>query len=168
MILAAGLAVALAAVSPRARATARSWLASPVGMLALVTIFAFAMSLGPQIHARGRLIEARNVYAAFYAYVPGFDGLRVPARFAMVVALGLAGLAGYGAAVMARRRGGGGRRGAHGAGRRRIVVGPVAAQRELHRLQTEWSGAAPRHAGQSDRPRPRCTASSRNCRHRAR
>ena len=70
-------------------------------MLALVTIFAFAMSLGPQIYARGKLIEARNVYAPFYAFVPGFDGLRVPARFAMVVALGLAGLAGCGAAVMA-------------------------------------------------------------------
>jgi hypothetical protein len=106
VILAAGLAAALAAVSPRARATARSWLASPVGMLALVTIFAFAMSLGPQIYARGKLVEASNVYAPFYAYVPGFDGLRVPARFAMVVALGLAGLAGLGAAVLARRRGG--------------------------------------------------------------
>jgi len=106
VILAAGLAAALAAVSPRARATARSWFASPVGMLSLVTIFAFTMSLGPQIYARGRLVEASNVYAPFYAYVPGFDGLRVPARFAMVVALGLAGLAGHGAAVLARRRGG--------------------------------------------------------------
>ena len=104
VILAAGLTLALAAISPRARATARSWLASPVGMLTLVTIFAFAMSLGPQIHTRGKLIEARNVYALFHASVPGFDGLRVPARFAMVVALGLAGLAGCGAAVMARRR----------------------------------------------------------------
>ncbi len=147
VILAAGLAAALAAVSPRARATARSWFASPVGMLALVTIFAFAMSLGPQIHARGQLVEARNVYAPFYAYVPGFDGLRVPARFAMVVALGLAGLAGHGAAVIGSPARRGGRCGAHGADRRRIVVGPAAAQRELHRLQTEWPGAAPRHAG---------------------
>jgi hypothetical protein len=105
LVLAVGLTLALAAVSPRARATARSWLASPVGMLTLVTVFAFAMSLGPQIYTRGKLIEARNVYAPFHAFVPGFDGLRVPARFAMVVALGLAGLAGYGAAVIARRGG---------------------------------------------------------------
>jgi hypothetical protein len=104
VILATGLTIALAAVSPRARATARSWLASPVGMLSLVTIFAFAMSLGPQIYTRGRLIEARSVYALFRDFAPGFDGLRVPARFAMVVALGLAGLAGCGAAVMTRRR----------------------------------------------------------------
>lgn len=104
VILAVGLTIALAAVSPRARATARSCLASPVGMLSLVTVFAFAMSLGPQIDSRGKLVEDWNVYAAFRDFVPGFDGLRVPARFAMVVALGLAGLAGYGAAAMARRR----------------------------------------------------------------
>lgn len=104
VILAAALTLALAAISPRARATARSWMASPVGMLSLVTVFAFAMSLGPQIYSRGRLVEDWNVYAAFRDFVPGFDGLRVPARFAMVVALGVAGLAGCGAAAMARRR----------------------------------------------------------------
>ena len=44
------------------------------------------------------------------AYVPGFDGVRVPARYLMLVALFLACLAGYGAAALlalapeARRR----------------------------------------------------------------
>src|SRR5262249_24933988 len=32
----------------------------------------------------------------FYRYVPGFDGLRVPARFGMIVAFGLSVLAGLG------------------------------------------------------------------------
>jgi hypothetical protein len=47
--------------------------------------------------------------------VSGFDGLRVPARFAMIVTLMLAVLGGYGAAAIARRRGGG------------IVLGVLAA-----------------------------------------
>jgi hypothetical protein len=40
-----------------------------------------------------------------YDHVPGFDGLRVPARFGMIVALFLAVLAGYGARAALRRRG---------------------------------------------------------------
>jgi hypothetical protein len=102
--LVAGLAIVLLAASAGARATAGGWLASPAGMLSLVTVFAFAMSLGPEIHARGKLIERSNIYAFFHDFVPGFDGLRVPARFAMIVTLGLAGLAGHGAAAIARRR----------------------------------------------------------------
>jgi hypothetical protein len=37
--------------------------------------------------------------------VPGFDGLRVPARYAMIAALALAGLAGLGVAAIERRDG---------------------------------------------------------------
>jgi hypothetical protein len=103
-ILVVGLAAVLLATSAGARATTGRWLASREGMLSVVTLFAFAMSLGPQIHARGKLIEDWSIYSAFRDLVPGFDGLRVPARFAMIVALGLAGLAGQGAAALARRR----------------------------------------------------------------
>ena len=106
LLAVAALGGASLAASPRARRAARHWVASPVGTLTIVTGFAFAMSLGPHIYAHGRLVEERNVYAFFYDLVPGFDGLRVPARFAMVVALGLAALAGCGAAAIARRRGG--------------------------------------------------------------
>jgi hypothetical protein len=62
------------------------------------------MSLGPEIQARGRPVEAANLYSLFYRFMPGFDGLRAPARFGMIVALGLAALAGYGAAGVVRRR----------------------------------------------------------------
>ena len=89
-------AALLLAASPRARTTARAWMSHPVGILTLITVFAAAMSFGPHIHSRGKLIEDANVYLLFYNYVPGFDGLRVPARFGMIVALGLAVLTGYG------------------------------------------------------------------------
>jgi hypothetical protein len=104
VVLVVGLTIVLLAISARARATAGGWLASPAAMLSLVTVFAFAMSLGPEIHARGKLIDTWNIYAPFHDFVPGFDGVRVPARFAMIVALGLAALAGHGAAAIARRR----------------------------------------------------------------
>jgi hypothetical protein len=104
VILVVGLTIVMLATSAGARATARGWLASPAAMLALVTVFAFAMSLGPEIRARGKLIARWNIYSPFHDFVPGFDGLRVPARFAMIVALGLAGLAGHGATAIARRR----------------------------------------------------------------
>ncbi len=71
---------------------------------AMVTVFAVVMSFGPEIRARGRLVADTNLYAVFYNYVPGFDGLRAAARFAMIVALGLATLAGCAAAHLASTR----------------------------------------------------------------
>jgi hypothetical protein len=106
LVVVAALGAALLAASPGSRGRAYRWVASPVGTLTMMTTLAFAMSLGPQIVAGGRLVEERSLYALFYDYVPGFDGLRVPARSAMVVVLGLAALAGCGAAPIARRRGG--------------------------------------------------------------
>jgi len=98
------LLAAWLAASPRARGTVHEWTSSSAGILALLALFAVAMSFGPQIYSRGKLIEATNVYAAFYRIVPGFDGLRVPARFGMIVALLLAALAAHGAAVVDRLR----------------------------------------------------------------
>jgi hypothetical protein len=95
-------AVLLLATAPRARATAQAWMSHPAGIVTLLTVFAVAMSFGPHIHSRGRLIEGTNIYLLFYDYVPGFDGLRVPARFGMIVALGLAVLVAY--AIVAIQR----------------------------------------------------------------
>ena len=100
--VALALVAALLARSNDARVTARRWLTSPVGLLSGLTLFAAVMSLGPDVHVKGRVLEGTNLYALFYHFVPGFDGLRVPARFAMIVALGLSGLAGCGAAVISR------------------------------------------------------------------
>jgi hypothetical protein len=62
------------------------------------------MSFGPTIDARGRVVEEGTLYAFLFRTVPGFDGLRVPARFGMIVAFGLAALAGCGAAAIGRNR----------------------------------------------------------------
>ena len=101
--LVAGLSAALLSVSTRARTTLRAWISTPVGILTIVTLFSVVMSFGPRIYSHGKLFEEATLYGLFYRFVPGFDGLRVPARFGMIVALGLAGLAGYGAAAIDAR-----------------------------------------------------------------
>jgi hypothetical protein len=104
LVLGMVLFVVQLVISDRARATACGWFGSPVGCFAVVSVFALMMSFGPRIDSHGRTIGDWNVYAAFYDFVPGFDGLRVPARFAMIVALGFATLAGFGATLFERRR----------------------------------------------------------------
>ncbi len=97
-------ALAWLVASPRARRFAAGVLASTRGFWALALLAAVLLSFGPSIRTLGRpLME--GPYALFYASVPGLDGLRVPARFAMVAALFLALLAGFGAAeIQARMR----------------------------------------------------------------
>jgi hypothetical protein len=90
-------------VSPRARAFARQWVGSLSGFVLLAAIAAFLMSLGPEIRSAGRLISEAGPYHFFYWYVPGFDGLRVPARFAMLVVLFLSVGAGLGTAALEQR-----------------------------------------------------------------
>jgi hypothetical protein len=48
-------------------------------------------------------VSGLGLYALFYEWVPGYDGLRVPARFAMVAAVMLAPLSAYALAPLARR-----------------------------------------------------------------
>jgi hypothetical protein len=93
-------------VSRPARAIVRGWLATEEGFFTLVTLFAALMALGPEISAGGRRVDAFAPYQLFHRYVPGFDGLRVPARFGMVLAFSLGALGGLGAARLARRAGG--------------------------------------------------------------
>ena len=87
-------------VSRGAREKARGWLLSSAGIFTAITLFAFVMSLGPEIHAMGRSVATANLYAVFYDVVPGFDGVRVPARYATIVTLGLAALAALGVAAI--------------------------------------------------------------------
>jgi hypothetical protein len=94
--IAIAMAVVLLAISAEARQATTRWWSHPVGMLAGLTLFAIVMSLGPHIHAKGRLIADPSLYAFFYNFVPGFDGVRAPARYGMIAALALAALAGFG------------------------------------------------------------------------
>ncbi len=103
LLLVTALTAGVLAWRPEARATLRRWLASPSGCFALIALFAVVMSFGPEIAARGRLVSPWNLYQLFYDAVPGWNGLRVPARFAMLAAFGLAALAALGTVVLERR-----------------------------------------------------------------
>jgi hypothetical protein len=105
-VLAAGAIAAAAALaaSKRARVAVSGWFATPAGFFCAITLFAVVMSFGPDIRARGRVVASTSLYAAFYNVVPGFDGVRVPARYAMIVTLALAALAALGVAGIGRAR----------------------------------------------------------------
>jgi hypothetical protein len=86
-----------------ARNRFRVWAWSVPGVFALITVFAIVMSFGPEIRAMDRRVLDMNLYAFFYAYVPGFDGLRVPARYGMIVMLAIAVLAAFGLQRLSER-----------------------------------------------------------------
>jgi len=79
----------LLAISPRARVETATIAKSPITMALTATILAIWLSLGPG--------PDTGIYRALYDYVPGFNGVRVPARYAMIAGLFLSMLAGYGA-----------------------------------------------------------------------
>jgi hypothetical protein len=76
---------------------------SAFGFFAVALVSAAFFALGPRIEALGRDLGA-GPYTWLLNFLPGFDGLRVPARFLMLVALFLSVLAGLGAAALLRMR----------------------------------------------------------------
>ena len=105
LIRAVVAAAILLALSPELRARCAAFMRAR-GFFLAALIAAIWLSLGPSPHALGRPVNLYGPYQLFYDLVPGFDGLRVPARFGMIVILMLSVLGGYGAAVLARRKGG--------------------------------------------------------------
>jgi hypothetical protein len=107
LLVVAAVTLVLLAVSPRARRA----LAAERGSVQLPAAFLLAASVifsfGPEIRSLGRPLGVAAPYRWLFELVPGFDGLRVPARFGMLAALFLAILAGYGATVLRRMRAGG-------------------------------------------------------------
>ena len=103
LLRAAVFAVLLVVVSPDARVRARAFLADR-GFFLCALVAALWLSLGPVPQVLGRPVEIAAPYAFLYEHVPGFEGVRVPARFAMVATLMLAVLGGFGAAALARWR----------------------------------------------------------------
>jgi hypothetical protein len=95
--------VLLLLVSPAARARTRVFLRER-GYFLVMLLAAIWLSLGPIPQSLGRPVEIVAPYRLLLEYVPGFDGVRVPARFAMIVAFALAALAGYGAAWLSQTR----------------------------------------------------------------
>lgn len=103
LLLLVGAGTALMALSGRVRTSVRALLGAP-GIIAWVfLLFAVAMSLGPTPMRSGERLVGLEIYAWFVDHVPGFDGLRVPGRYAMIAALFLAVAAGVPLAWLARR-----------------------------------------------------------------
>lgn len=94
---AALLAVALAVVVRRRTIGRDDVSYSPWAFYAMAALVAGFLAMGPQISVGGTVVAA-GPYAWLMDAVPGFDGLRVPARYVTLVTLFLAVLAGLGAA----------------------------------------------------------------------
>jgi hypothetical protein len=73
------------------------------GFAAISVVAAALLAMGPRIRSLGNGL-GEGPYAWVLAYVPGFDGLRVPARFLMVAACFMAIQAGLGAAALLASR----------------------------------------------------------------
>ena len=117
LIVAVLCGAVVAACWPRLRvAIGRGW-RSPLLFAAGALALAWSLSLGPRPSVFGRPFADWGPYAWLYDAVPGFDGLRVPARFAMVASLFGAALAAYGARVLDGLGRGSGRGLGHGPGR---------------------------------------------------
>jgi hypothetical protein len=86
----------LLGLSPPARRESLRLLRSPVVFTMVVTLLAVWLSLGPIPKAGDSLVSGLGLYRVLYDYVPGFNGVRVPARYAMISGLFLAVVAGYG------------------------------------------------------------------------
>ncbi|MEO7158231.1 MAG: hypothetical protein ABI039_11745, partial [Vicinamibacterales bacterium] len=100
-----GLALLLLLViSARARSEAARLLRSPIVFAVAATILAMWLSLGPIPKAGDSLVSGLGLYHVLYDYVPGFNGVRAPARYAMIAGLFLAVVAGYGAARLSTLR----------------------------------------------------------------
>ena len=91
--------VAFAVAARRVAASPRRscrLLRSPIAFAFAATVVAMWLSLGPLPNAGDARVSGFGLYGLLYDYVPGFNGVRVPARYAMIAGLFLAILAGYG------------------------------------------------------------------------
>ena len=70
-----------------------------------VAVAAVTLSLGPHVRVWGTLVTTYGPYRWLLAVVPGMDGMRVPARFAIIVIAALSVLLAFGVEWLARRAG---------------------------------------------------------------
>jgi len=86
----------LLGISGRARIAGARIVRSPIFFALAATILAVWLSLGPLPNAGDQRLSGFGLYDVLYRYVPGFNGVRVPARYAMIAGSFLAVLAGFG------------------------------------------------------------------------
>jgi hypothetical protein len=93
----------LTLLSPRWRAGVRHLTWQPITAVVVLLVVAVWLSLGPAPSAGPYRVSGFGLYDLLYRYVPGFTGVRVPARYAMVAGLFLSIVAAFGAARLLRR-----------------------------------------------------------------
>lgn len=106
VVVASLCAAALLWLSPPVRARAARLGSQPEGVFLCLLAAAWWLSLGPSPRVLGRPLELWSPYRLLFEFVPGFNAVRAPARFAMIVAFALSVLAGLGAARVGRTRAG--------------------------------------------------------------
>ena len=89
-------------LSPRARERAALLVRQPEAIFLILLGLSWWLSLGPSPRTYGRVIDLWSPYAVLLEHVPGYEGVRVPARFAMIVAFSLAVLGGLAVARIPR------------------------------------------------------------------
>lgn len=94
--------VVVAILFPAVRRFLRGVPRSAGGFLLVGWLLATLLAFGPEIHAHGKVIGP-GPYALLAHYLPGIDGMRVPARFFMVATLLLTALGGVGLAALIGR-----------------------------------------------------------------
>lgn len=94
--------LALAALFPGMWRFLRGVPRSAGGFMLVGWLAAVVLAFGPEVYVHGKAIGP-GPYALLHQYVPGFNGMRVPARFFMVATLFLTCLGGLGFAALATR-----------------------------------------------------------------
>jgi hypothetical protein len=69
----------------------------------VLVVVSFWLSLGPSIQFRGEALPVPSLYQWLYELMPGYKGLRVPARFAAAFLIFLGILGGAGVTLLERR-----------------------------------------------------------------
>jgi len=100
--LAALSLLVVVAVSPTVRRVTARALRSPAVFLFVGLLVSTWLSFGPHVRTKHHGLTGDTVYVWLYHYVPGYDGLRVPARFAMLGAMFLAGLSAWSLSALDR------------------------------------------------------------------
>jgi hypothetical protein len=104
LLLRGALAYTVALSLSRSRRTRAVAFMRSRGFFVAALLAAVWLSLGPSPQVLGRPLDLASPYRFLWNHVPGFDGLRVPARFAMIAVLMLSVLGAHGAAVLGRAR----------------------------------------------------------------
>jgi hypothetical protein len=89
--------------SSRVRAFLRGVPGSTIAFHTAALAACFALSLGPVPQVMGEPLADKGLYLLLHNYVPGFDGIRAPARLGMLFALFLAALASLGVRAIERK-----------------------------------------------------------------